>query len=266
MIWLEILLIALLIIYLSVYKKDWTPRHPSFYLKGELIKIGHRGAPLLAHENTLASFTKAIETGMKGIELDVQYSADKQLVVYHDWVWECATGTKELIEKMPYSEIQKICLNNEEGSKIPLFSEVLDVLPTNCIIVVEIKSIHLLNTGIEKNILDIIKNYGIETKCVISSFNPVVLRRVRKLNPNILTAYLWSKKEPPFIINSPLWVWLCRPDGFHVDITFLEEKLMKWIRRKKMSVLTFTVISQKQLSKALNLEVDGIIMDDPYLN
>ena len=142
----------------------------------------------------------------------------------------------------------------------------LDVLPTNCIIVVEIKSVHLLNTGIEKKILDIIKNYEIETNCIISSFNPVVLRRVRKLNPNILTAFLWSKKEPQFIINSPLWVWLCRPDGFHVDITFLEEKLMRWIRRKKMSVLTFTVISQQQLSKALNLEVDGIIMDDPHLN
>ena len=68
---------------------------------------------------------------------------------------------------------------------------------------------------------------------------------------------------PQFIINSPLWVWLCRPDGFHADITFLEEKLMKWIRRKKMNVLTFTVISKQQLTKALHLGVDGIIMDTP---
>ena len=50
------------------------------------------------------------------------------------------------------------------------------------------------------------------------------------------------------------------------DITFLEEKLMKWIRRKNMSVFTFTVISQQHFSKALDLGVDGIIMDDPYLN
>ena len=93
-----------------------------------------------------------------------------------------------------------------------------------------------------------------------------MIRRIRNLNPIIQTAYLWSKKDPQFIINSPLWVWLCRPDGFHADITFLEEKLMKWIRRKKMTVLTFTVISQKQLSKAVNLEVDGIIMNDHNLN
>ena len=267
MIWLEILLIGLLIICLSIYKRDWIPKYPSFYTRGELIKIGHRGAPLLAHENTLDSFTKAIETGIMGIELDIQYSADKQLVVYHDWGWKCAKGTEKLIEKMPYSEIKKIPLNNnKDDDKIPLFAEVLDVLPKNCIIVIEIKSNHLLNTGIEKNILDIIKNYALETNCIISSFNPFILRRVRKLNPNILTAYLWSKKEPQFIINSPLWVWLCRPDGFHADITFLEEKLMKWIRRKKMNVLTFTVISEQQFAKALNLGVDGIIMDDPYLN
>ena len=266
MIWLKILLIALLIIYLSIYKKGWAPRHPSFYSKGELIKIGHRGVPSLVHENTLASFIKAVETGMHGVELDVQYSADKQLVVYHDWDLDTLTGTEKRIEKTPYSEIEKIRFNNEDSNKIPLFNEVLDILPKKCIKIIEIKSIHLLNTGIEKNILDIIKNYEIENSCIISSFNPFVIRRVQKLNPNIQTAYLWSKKDPKFIFISPLWVWLCKPDGFHADITFLEEKLMKWIRRKKMTVLTFTVISQKQLSKAVNLEVDGIIMNDPNLN
>ena len=124
----------------------------------------------------------------------------------------------------------------------------------------------MLNTGIEKKILDIIKHYKIQPSCIISSFNPFVIRRVHKLNPNIQTAYLWSKNDPQFIFNSPLWVWLCRPDGFHVDIIFLEEKMMSWIRRKKMSVLAFTVKSQQQLLKAVNLEVDGVIIDDPYLN
>ena len=266
MIWLKILLITLLIIYLSIYKKGWAPRHPSFYSKGELIKIGHRGAPSLVHANTLASFTKAVETGMQGVELDVQYSDDKQLVVYHNWDLDTLTGTEKRIEKTPYSEIEKIRFNNEKINRIPLLSEVLDILPKNCIKIIEIKSIHLLNTGIEKDILDILKNNDIENSCIISSFNPFVLRRVLKLNPNIYTAYLWTKNHPLFIINSPLLAWWCKPDGFHADIDFLDEQLMKWIRRKKMSVLTFTVISQQQLLKALNLEVDGIIMDDPHLN
>ncbi|SVC69303.1 uncharacterized protein METZ01_LOCUS322157, partial [marine metagenome] len=141
MIWLKILLIALLIIYLSIYKKGWAPRHPSFYSKGELIKIGHRGVPSLVHENTLASFTKAVETGMQGVELDVQYSADKQLVVYHNWDLDTLTGIEKRIEKTPYSEIEKIRFNNKKINRIPLFSEVLDILPKNCIKIIEIKSI-----------------------------------------------------------------------------------------------------------------------------
>ena len=52
----------------------------------------------------------------------------------------------------------------------------------------------------------------------------------------------------------------------NADIMFLDKNLMKWIRRKKMSVLTFTIVSQKQLTKAKNLEVDGIIIEDHNLN
>ena len=236
------------------------------YQTGELVKIGHRGAPALASENTVASFTKAIETGMMGVELDVQYSSDKQLVVFHDWELKTLNSSDKIIEKIPYSEIEKISLNDNENNKIPLFREVLNVLSKKCIIVVEIKSIHFFNTGIEKNVLEIIKEFNFEQNCIISSFNPLILRRIQKLNPNILTAYLWSKTDPQFILNSPLFVWLCRPDDFHADIAFLEEKLMDWIRRKKMNVLTFTVKNKSDLSKAKHLGVDGIIMDDPFLN
>ena len=69
-----------------------------------------------------------------------------------------------------------------------------------------------------------------------------------------------------FIINSPLWVWWCKPDGFHVDIDFLDKNLINWIRRKKMSTLAYTIIDQKQLEKTQRLELDGIIIDDPHLN
>ena len=266
MIWLEIILLVLLIIGIYKYQKNWTPKYPSFYSRGELVKIGHRGASALDHENTLASFIKAVETGMTGVELDVQYSADKQLVVFHDWELKNWNGYTKKIETMLYSEIQKISLHDDDNNKIPLFREVLNVLSKKCIIVVEIKSAHFINTGIEKNVLDILNNYNFEQNCIISSFNPLILWRIRKLNPNILTAYLWSKTDPQFILNSPLFVWLCRPDAFHADIAFLEEKLMDWIRRKKMNVLTFTVKNKSDLSKAKHLGVDGIIMDDPFLN
>ena len=262
----EILLLTILIITVTIYKKNWVPVSPPFYSTGKLVKIGHRGAPSLAHENTLGSFRKAIDTGMDGIELDVQFSADKKLVVYHDWSVKCDSGKIELIENLSWSEIQKIPLNGNEQNKIPLFTDVLDVLNKKIIINIEIKSVHIINTNIEKNVLELIKTYGFENNCVISSFNPFIIRRIKKIDPKILTAFLWSKNDPQFIINTPLWVWICQPDGFHADIVYLDKQLINWVRRKNMSVLTFTVMTQRQLIKAQLLGVDGVFINDPYLN
>jgi len=50
----------------------------------EPLLIGHRGAPHLARENTVAAFRKALEAGLDGIETDVQRTADGALVLHHD--------------------------------------------------------------------------------------------------------------------------------------------------------------------------------------
>ena len=238
----------------------------AFLLNWKTSKIGHRGVPSLAHENTLDSFRKAIDIGMDGIELDVQFSADKKLVVYHNWSIECDSGEIELIENLSCSEIQKIPLNGNDQNKIPLFTDVLDVLNKKIIINIEIKSVHIINTNIEKNVLELIKTYGFENNCVISSFNPFIIRRIKKIDPKILTAFLWSKNDPQFIINTPLWVWICQPDGFHADIDYLDEQLINWATRKNMSILTFTVMTKKQLIKSQLWGLDGVFMEDPYLN
>ncbi|XP_069396090.1 glycerophosphodiester phosphodiesterase domain-containing protein 5-like [Paralichthys olivaceus] len=46
--------------------------------------IGHRGAPMLAPENTLMSFEKAVEAGSKGLETDVAISYDGVPFLMHD--------------------------------------------------------------------------------------------------------------------------------------------------------------------------------------
>ena len=59
----------------------WNPKIPFFFEKGETILIGHRGAPLLANENTLESFKCAFEANLQGVELDIQLSKDKKLFI-----------------------------------------------------------------------------------------------------------------------------------------------------------------------------------------
>ena len=50
------------------------------------------------------------------------------------------------------------------------------------------------------------------------------------------------------------------------DIDYLDKNLINWIRKKNMSIMTFTITKQKQLIKAQLLGVDGVFMDDPHLN
>ncbi|XP_028272561.1 glycerophosphoinositol inositolphosphodiesterase GDPD2 [Parambassis ranga] len=46
--------------------------------------IGHRGAPMLAPENTMMSFNKSIECGVTAFETDVQLSKDRIPFLMHD--------------------------------------------------------------------------------------------------------------------------------------------------------------------------------------
>ena len=265
MIWTKLIIIIFIIV-LFYYKKGWKPRPPLFSKSENLLRIGHRGTPLQAYENTVNSFKKAVESSLDGIELDVQFSSDRHLIVYHGWNYVDSNGQEKKIVNAAYSDLKKIRFKKEDTNKIPLFTEVMDILPENFIKIIEIKSRHIFSTGIENDILNILEKYNFATNSIISSFNPFVLRRIRKLNPKIQTALLWTMEEPQFIINSPLWAWWCKPDGFHADINFLDKDIVKWVRRKKMSLFAFTILTQKQLEKALVLGLDGIIMNDPDLN
>jgi glycerophosphoryl diester phosphodiesterase len=49
-----------------------------------LYLTGHRGAPFLYPENTLASFKAALDLGANALEFDICLTRDKRLVVFHD--------------------------------------------------------------------------------------------------------------------------------------------------------------------------------------
>jgi glycerophosphoryl diester phosphodiesterase len=52
--------------------------------------IAHRGESFNAPENTLAAINLAWERGAEAVEIDIQFSKDRELVVIHD------TDTKRL--------------------------------------------------------------------------------------------------------------------------------------------------------------------------
>jgi len=60
-----------------------------------LLRIGHRGAKGYVSENTIASFKKALDIGVDGIELDVHLSSDGKVMVIHDETIDRTTTEKD---------------------------------------------------------------------------------------------------------------------------------------------------------------------------
>lgn len=86
----------------------------------------HRGLSGLYPENTLLSFTKAIEIQVDLIEFDVRISKDKKLVVIHDSSVDRTTDGSGRVSELTVHELR--ALNAGWGETIPTFEEVIDEL------------------------------------------------------------------------------------------------------------------------------------------
>ncbi|XP_048839229.1 glycerophosphodiester phosphodiesterase domain-containing protein 5-like [Brienomyrus brachyistius] len=107
------LLLALYLVPLGMYS-------PCIKEKGTLgpapTLIGHRGAPMLAPENTQMSFEKAVELGVLGLETDVTISYDGVPFLMHDRtlrrttnVWEVFPNrTEEPAAMFSWSELEQL--------------------------------------------------------------------------------------------------------------------------------------------------------------
>lgn len=102
-----------------------------------MLKIGHRGAPYLATENTIPSFRKALELGADGIELDVHLCASGELVVFHDFAVNRLTQGQGEVRDLSLAELR--ALPFKTSGNISTLEEVLDALGKEIYYFVELK-------------------------------------------------------------------------------------------------------------------------------
>ncbi len=103
---------------------------------GNFLIIGHRGAAGLAPENTMKSFRRAFDCGVDAVELDVQ-AVNSRLAVMHDPTVDRTTNGRGPVSAYSIEELRK--LDAGDGEAIPLLEEVLEALPENVGINIELK-------------------------------------------------------------------------------------------------------------------------------
>jgi len=157
------------------------------------LKIGHRGAPSEAPENTMASFDLAWRQGVNGIEFDVQLSSDGVPVVIHDahlrrttsgsgWVHEHRASVLRRLDAGSWFNRRHRLRARERyaGARIPLLVEVLQwVKARQCLALVEIKD-H--QPGAVAKVLQDIERADLWHLARVVSFDLPSLRQARELS------------------------------------------------------------------------------------
>ena len=146
-------------------------------------------------ENSMEAFRLAVEKGY-GMELDVQLTRDGRLVVHHDGSLKRVTGVDRQVHEVDYADLPLL----PDGSRIPLFTEVLEMVNGRAPIIVEVKH----NGGPAKNAAaawEILKNY--KGPYCVESFNPAAMQYFRKHAPQVVRGQLamggkWNKQELNF--------------------------------------------------------------------
>ena len=151
-------------------------------------KYAHRG--LFTHdqtipENSLPAFKRAVENGY-GIELDVRISTDDQIYVFHDDTLTRMTGVDKKTETLSYPELLEYKLGNSDA-KIPLFSEVLEIVNGKTPLIVELKKSKRYPELCQKT-YDLLKNY--KGNYCIESFDPRIVKWFKDNAPEILRGQL----------------------------------------------------------------------------
>ncbi len=103
--------------------------------------IAHRGASADAPENTLESVQLAWRQNTDAVEIDVQLTADGEIVVFHDDDTGRMTGESGLLKDIIWPELRRLKIErNGIQTHIPLLSDILPTIPQDKFLVIELKS------------------------------------------------------------------------------------------------------------------------------
>lgn len=226
---------------------------------------GHRGASHYAPENTIPAFQLAIEQGADGVELDVQLTADGQVVVIHDETIDRVSNGKGFVKSYTLEELRKYSFHNQMEQfghvDIPTLEEVLNLLkPTEMKVNIELKTGIFWYPEIEEKTLEIVKNAGMEDRVIYSSFNHYSVKRVKELNPEARTAFLFSD----VILHVDKYAKRTCTDGLHPALyhvkmsNFLQEYV-----ESGLDVRVWTVNEEEDMKMLMEAGVTAIITNKP---
>jgi glycerophosphoryl diester phosphodiesterase len=210
--------------------------------------IGHRGAPLQAPENTLASFRRAVELGADMVELDVRHSADGALVVHHDAYLE---------------DGRLIASTAAVDLALPSLADALAAC-TEVLVDVEVKNDpdepdFEADRGRAADVVGVLRARGEGQRVLVSSFDLASIDRVRALGDDIATAWL-VEEVPQGVVELLL---SGRHQALHPEWEAVTPELIDACHAAGLAVSCWTCDDAEAMVRLAGWGIDGICTNVP---
>lgn len=263
----------------SKSKREEFPKLSQF--QDSFFIIAHRGGALEAPENTLEAFTNANSANPRvAFELDIHFTKDKKIVVFHDASVERTTDGKGLVKDLTYDELSKLDagfnFQNEQGEysfrnknvKIPLLEEVFEKFPnTRMIIEIKPKDLDLADA-----LFAMVKKFNKTETAVVGSQHSQNVAYYRSLDKGALTSVTPDEMQRSLMLAN---MFLEGLDKMHPAIyaipetsnriPVLNERFMLEAQRRNKKVFIWTVNEKADMLRLKDFGVDGLITDRPSL-
>lgn len=223
----------------------------------DFLKIGHRGAKAHIAENTLESIQKALDIGVDMVEIDVHKCASGELWVIHDFTLDRTTDGSGEIAKRNADVIRK--LKVEGHYRIPLLTEVLDLIEGKCDINIELKGLNTAEPVCKEVQKRVASGKWQYSNFLISSFQKNELFQARQFDDHIPLAVL-SKASVPEAIELGK---LLNASAIHPSLGIITRDNTKLCQAEGFKVNVWTVNERQDILRMLDFGVDGIISDYP---
>jgi glycerophosphoryl diester phosphodiesterase len=222
-------------------------------------RIGHRGAKGYEPENTLLSFSKALQLNVDMIELDVHVCKTGDVVVIHDETVEGTTNGTGRVADMTLDDLRK--LNADKGQRIPTLQEVLDLVDRRAKVNIELKE-----EGSVRPVFELFEKYVTErgwsrNDFLISSFKRKHLQQFRKLSKEYRLGVLIEKASN----RKGLLKFAEEIGAYSINVYFksVSSGLIDDAHERGIRVIVWTVDNKDVIQRMKLLQVDGIISNYP---
>ena len=229
--------------------------------RDEVLVIAHRGSAATAPENTMAAVRDAVAAGADIVEIDVQETADGEVVVFHDSDFMKIADDPLKIWNATRADLDRIDIGSWfdpefASERVPTLAEVLAECKGRAKVDIELKY-YGHDVDLEQKVIDIVEAQGMADQVVVMSLKSDKVAKFKAMRPDWTYGLLTS-----FQLG----------DISKFDVDFLGVNMhsakRRFIARSQAAGFDFyvwTVNDAFGISALISRGADGIITDKPAL-